>query len=57
MLDFGGQALIQGRDAVVVLNGRNWSVGDVVPPGLEVLEIRSREVDFAFRGFVLTRRF
>jgi hypothetical protein len=28
-----------------------------VPPGLEVLEIRSREVDFAFRGFVLTRRF
>ena len=57
VLDFGGQALIQGRDAVVVLNGRNWSVGDVVPPGLEVLEIRSREVDFAFRGFVLTRRF
>ena len=56
-LDFGGQALIQGRDAVVVLNGRSWTAGDVVPPGLEVLEIRSREVDFAFRGFVLTRRF
>ena len=33
VLDFGGQALIQGRDAVVVLNGRNWSVGDVVPRG------------------------
>ena len=42
---------------MVVLNGRNWSVGDVVPPALEVLEIRSREVDFVFRGFVLTRRF
>lgn len=56
-LDFGGQALIQGKDAVVVLNGRSWTVGEVVPPGLEVLAIRSREVDFAFRGFVMTRQF
>ena len=56
-MGFGGSALIGGRPAVVILNGRSWTLGDVMPQGVEVLEIRPREVDFAFRGFVLTRHF
>ena len=56
-LGFGGSALIEGRPSVVILNGRSWTPGDVMPKGIEVLEIRPREGDFAFRGFVLTRHF
>lgn len=56
-MGFGGSALIEGRPAVVILNGRSWTLGDVMPQGTEVLEIRPREVDFVFRGFVLTRYF
>jgi hypothetical protein len=56
-MGFGGSALIEGRPSFVILNGRTWTPGDVMPKGIEVLEIRPREVDFAFRGFVLTRHF
>ena len=54
---FGGQAIIEGRPPVVILNGKQLKIGDVIDPGLEILDISLREVTFAFRGVELTRKF
>jgi hypothetical protein len=54
-LEFGGSVFIGDRDPVIVVNGRSRTVGDEVAPGLEIAAIRKNEVDFYFRGFVLTR--
>ena len=54
---FSGQALIEGHAPAVLLNGRTLKVGDMLQPGVEILAIRPFEVDFAFRGVVLTRSF
>ncbi|HPF13801.1 MAG: type 4a pilus biogenesis protein PilO [Planctomycetes bacterium] len=56
-ITFGGQALIEGHAPAVLLNGKTLSVGDLLQPGVEVVAIRPFEVDFAFRGVVLTRSF
>lgn len=56
-MSFGGQALIEGRSPVVLINNRALSIGDMLRPGLEVIGIRPNEVDFAFRGVVLVRAF
>lgn len=56
-MKFGGQALIEGRPPAVIINGKTLSPGGLLDTGVEVLAIRPREVDFAFRGVVLTRKF
>tara|TARA_R110002126_G_scaffold11114_3_gene50421 strand:+ start:16608 stop:18005 length:1398 start_codon:yes stop_codon:yes gene_type:complete len=56
-LAFGGQAIIEGRPPVVILNGKQLKIGDVIDPGMEILDIQLREVTFAFRGVELTRKF
>lgn len=53
-LEFSGSFFI-GERAAIVINGRPRTVGDELQPGLELAEIRENEVDFYFRGFVLTR--
>ncbi len=56
-IQFGGQALIEGHAPAVLLNKKTLSVGDLLQPGVEIVAIRPFEVDFAFRGVVLTRSF
>ena len=56
-LDFGGSIIIGGRPPVILINGVSYQEGDVVGPGLEIASIRKGEVDFYFRGFVLTRAY
>lgn len=59
-LNIGGVAIIEGRPPAIVLNGRAIGVGDRIVKGedeLEVLDIRPNEIDFYFRGVVLTRIF
>lgn len=53
-LDISGSFFI-GDKAAIVINGRPRTIGDEVQVGLEIAEIRETEVDFYFRGFVLTR--
>lgn len=53
-LDISSSFFIDEK-AAIVINGRPRTVGDEVVPGLEVADIRENEVDFYFRGFVLTR--
>lgn len=53
-LNFSGSFFI-GKKAAIVINGRPRTVGDALQSGLEIAEIRKNEVDFYFRGFVLTR--
>jgi Tfp pilus assembly protein PilO len=54
---FSGQALIEGHAPAVLLNSKTLKVGDMLQPGVEIIAIRPFEVDFAFRGVVLTRSF
>ena len=54
-LTFGGSIIIGDRPPVILINGLSHQEGDTVAPGLEIAEIRKDEVDFYFRGFVLTR--
>ncbi|MFT4543230.1 MAG: Tfp pilus assembly protein PilO [Planctomycetota bacterium] len=59
-LNIGGVAIIEGRPPAIVLNGRAIGIGDRVVKGedeLELLDIRPNEIDFYFRGVVLTRIF
>ena len=56
-IQFGGQALIEGLPPAVLMNKKTLSVGDLLQPGVEIVAIRPFEVDFAFRGVVLTRSF
>jgi Tfp pilus assembly protein PilO len=51
---FTGSFFIGDR-AAIVINGRPRTVGDTLSEGLEVADIRENEIDFYFRGFVLTR--
>ncbi|MEZ6020650.1 MAG: type 4a pilus biogenesis protein PilO [Planctomycetota bacterium] len=56
-ISFGGQALIEGHSPAVLLNGKTLTVGSLLQPGVEIIAIRPFEVDFAFRGVILTRSF
>lgn len=53
-LVFTGSFFI-GTRAAIVINGRPRTVGDTLQQDLEVADIRENEIDFYFRGFVLTR--
>ncbi|QDV08375.1 hypothetical protein Poly30_39130 [Planctomycetes bacterium Poly30] len=58
-LKIGGYAIIENRDPVIIIDGTRRSVGDPVlaHPDLIVHDVRPNEVDFVFRGAVLTRDF
>ncbi len=58
-LTIGGYATIEGMDPVIIIDGKRRSVGDPVAahPELIVHDVRPNEVDFVFRGAVLTRDF
>ena len=56
-LDFGGSIIIGDRPPVILINDMSYQIGDAVAPGLEIADIRADEVDFYFRGFVLTRAY
>ncbi len=58
-LTIGGYAIIEGSDPVIIIDGTRRSVGDPVlaHPSLIVHDVRPNEVDFVFRGAVLTRDF
>ncbi|MEM8711903.1 MAG: type 4a pilus biogenesis protein PilO [Planctomycetota bacterium] len=58
-LVIGGYAIIEGTDPVVIIDGTRRSVGDpvIAHPELTVHDVRPNEVDFVFRGAVLTRDF
>jgi len=59
-LAYGGVAIIENLPPHVVINGMSLGQGDLVPgvaEELEVLDVRPEEVDFHFRGVVLTRIF
>lgn len=58
-LTIGGYAIYEGSDPVIIIDGMRRSVGDpvVAHPDLIVHDVRPNEVDFVFRGAVLTRDF
>jgi Tfp pilus assembly protein PilO len=56
-LTMGGYAIIEDNPPVVIINGRSRTIGDPVGNDLIVEAIRPAEVDFIFRGVVLTRQY
>lgn len=56
-LEIGGYAIIEDNPPVVIINGRSRTVGDPVGNDLIVDAIRPAEVDFVFRGVILTRQY
>lgn len=55
-LEIGGVAIIEGQSPSILINRRSLGVGDIISE-LEILDIRSSEIDFFFRGVILTRVF
>lgn len=56
-LEVAGVAIMDGAPAVVHINGRSLSVGDMLDNRLLINDIRSEEIEFIYRGVVLARRF
>lgn len=56
-LEVGGVALIEGMRPSILINGRAMTIGDMINPELEVYAVRSNEIEFIFRGVILTRAF
>lgn len=56
-LVMGGYAIIEENPPVVIINGRSRTIGDPVGNDLIVESIRPAEVDFIFRGVILTRQY
>lgn len=56
-LVIGGYAMHEGFDPVVIVDGKTRSVGDPVGGDLIVHDVRPNEIDFVFRGAILTREF
>lgn len=56
-MEIGGVAIIEGMPPAIIINGRSLTIGDVVGSELEITEIRPNEIDFYFRGLILTRVF
>ena len=59
-LDIRGLAIIEGRPPAIIINGRALGPGEPVSEVIEefeILDIRPHEIDFYFRGVVLTRSF
>ena len=56
-MKIGGFALIEGNDPVIIIDGTRRTIGDLVGNELIVHDVRPSEVDFVFRGAVLTREY
>ncbi|MDG1051096.1 MAG: type 4a pilus biogenesis protein PilO [Planctomycetota bacterium] len=58
-IDFkvGGVAIIEGLQPVIIIDGKRRTVGDLVAEELVVHSVRPNEVDFIFRGAIVTREF
>jgi Tfp pilus assembly protein PilO len=56
-LEIGGFAIIEGSDPVIIIDGTRRTIGDLVGKELIVHDVRPNEVDFVFRGAVLTREY
>jgi len=55
--DVGGVAIIEGLEPVIIIDGKRRTVGDLVADELVVHGVRPNEVDFIFRGAIVTREF
>lgn len=56
-LVIGGVAIIEGMPPAIIINGRSLTIGDLVGNELEIVDIRPGEIDFYFRGLILTKVF
>lgn len=56
-LEIGGVAIIEGMPPAIIINGRSLTIGDLVGNELEIVDIRPSEIDFYFRGLILTKVF
>ena len=56
-MQIGGFAIIDGSDPVIIIDGKRRTIGDLVGKELIVHDVRPNEVDFVFRGAVLTREY
>ena len=56
-LEIGGVAIIEGMPPAIIINGRSLTIGDLVGTDLEIVDIRPGEIDFYFRGLILTKVF
>jgi len=54
-LNIGGVAIQQDVPPVVLVNGQPYSEGDIVDQDLIVHNIRSDQIEFAYRGLILAR--
>ncbi len=53
----GGVAIIEGLQPVIIIDGKRKTIGDIVGDELVVHGVRPNEVDFIFRGAIVTREF
>jgi len=53
----GGVAIIEGLQPVIIIDGKRKTIGDPVGDELVVHDVRPNEVDFIFRGAIVTREF
>lgn len=56
-LSIEGYAIIEGTPPAVLVNGRSLGVGDKASMELEIFDIRPGEIDFIYRGVILTKFF
>jgi len=54
-IDIGGVALYEQRPPVALINGQAYSEGEILGDELIVHNIRSDQIEFAFRGLILAR--
>lgn len=56
-LEFGGSIVLGGENprAVVILNGRSFTIGEEVQPDLKLIGIERDALTFQFRGFEVVR--
>jgi hypothetical protein len=53
----GGVAIMEGAIPAALINGRAMTLGDMVTDELEVFAIFANEIEFIFRGVILSRVF
>jgi hypothetical protein len=54
-IDIGGVALYEQRPPVALINGQAYSEGEILGDDLIVHNIRSDQIEFAYRGLILAR--
>lgn len=56
-MNIKGYAILENAQPVVIIDGKHFSIGDPFHEELIVHDVRPNEIDFVFRGAVLTREF